>query len=65
MNHYSRVNFLVSYDAMAVGNGRPVEAVSQSGYDGEVEDPHAYEIDERVYDIHDRYGYDIDYISLG
>ena len=65
LNHYSKVNFLVSNDAEAVGNGRSVEAVSQNGYDGEVEDLHSFEIDERSYDSHYRSGYDIDYISSG
>ena len=30
LNHHSRVNYLVSYDAVAVGNGRPFDAVSLS-----------------------------------
>ena len=55
----------MSYEAEAVGNGRSEEAVSQNGYDGEVEDLHSFEIDERSYDSHDRSGYDIDYISSG
>ena len=65
LNHHSRMNILVSYDAVVVGNGRPVDAVSLSGYDGEVEDPHVNEIDERAYESHDPSGYDIDYISSG
>ena len=65
LNHHSRMNILVCNDSVAAGNERPVEAVSQSSYNGEVEDQPAYENDEIANESNDSSGYDIDYISSG